>query len=72
MPVWCQKCGAMLPEGLESCPRCGMKINSPATGDEDLNRQEISSLTMDVLRILLIPVLAALVLAFLCYFLFLR
>jgi hypothetical protein len=62
----------MLPDGLDKCPRCGTKIKPSPKGDSELSAQDISHLTVDVLRILLIPVLFVLVLAFFCYILFLR
>ena len=39
MPDFCPKCNAMLPPGLEECPRCGKLL-----ADEDkaaLNKEDI-------------------------------
>ncbi len=72
MPVWCPKCGAMLPDGLAICPRCGAQVSKPSAGKTELGTREIAQLTFDILRILLIPVIVILTISFLCYLLFLR
>jgi predicted nucleic acid-binding Zn ribbon protein len=70
MPVWCAKCGAMLPDGLEICPRCGHIINSKIEQKTDLNAREIWNLTFYILKLLLVPVLLVLGVSVLCYLVF--
>lgn len=64
MPEWCPRCHAMLPEGLESCPRCGKRLRSGS--DDNLTLKDILSLSSSVLLIILIPVVLIIIGALLC------
>lgn len=72
MPVWCPKCGAMLADGTERCPRCDTKLEASGGGEADLSTKEIWNLTFYILRILLVPVLVALVIGLICYLTYFR
>lgn len=67
MPTWCKNCGALLPDGLERCPKCGKKLGRTPKNSEGISPGEIRLLTKEVLRIVLIPVVIALILGILCY-----
>lgn len=64
MPEWCPKCNAMLPEGLEKCPRCGKKL--PSKKDSKYTWKDIFSISVYVLIILLIPVILVISIGILC------
>jgi predicted amidophosphoribosyltransferase len=64
MPEWCPKCNAMLPEGLDRCPRCGKKLRS-SKGDE-YSFKDVLGISSQVLVIILIPVVLIVVIGLLC------
>lgn len=70
MPVWCTRCGAMLADGTEKCPKCGKKLDSTSANDADLSTKEIWNLTFYTLRFLLLPMIIILVIGLLCYFIY--
>ena len=69
MPIWCPKCNAMLPEGLEECPRCGVRLG-PSEKEEGISRRDVAWLSAYTIGILLIPVVIGLILALICIFVF--
>lgn len=72
MPIWCTRCGAMLAEGTETCPRCGKPLGSTPADDADLSTKEIWNLTFYSLRYLLLPLLVIVVLAVICLLILFR
>lgn len=73
MPVWCPKCNAMLPEGLEACPRCGARLGKaidPTTDEIEPNRSDIFWLSAYTIGIVLIPILIGLAIGLICILLF--
>ena len=65
MPAWCPKCHGMLPDGLEECPACGAKIETPKE-NETLSNREILLLSFEVLKYALLPILVVIVIGALC------
>src|SRR3972149_7868105 len=72
MPVWCPECNAMLPEGLEECPRCGARLgaNQPAEGS-GFNRSDIFWYSAYTIGVVLIPILIGVIIGLVCILLFL-
>ena len=71
MPIWCPNCNAMLPEGLEECPRCGAQLSSSGKGGEaDNDRSLIFWLSAYTIGIVLIPIIAGVVIGLICILLF--
>jgi hypothetical protein len=69
MPVWCPKCHAMLPDGLEACPKCGTRLgNSEEEGE--IGRSDIFWMSAYSIGIVLIPVVVILIIGVLCILLF--
>ena len=54
MVVWCPKCNAQLPPGLDKCPRCGHKLGG--TSDE-YSLRDILWLSATILGMVLLPLL---------------
>jgi RNA polymerase subunit RPABC4/transcription elongation factor Spt4 len=71
MPIWCPDCHAMLIEGTQECPRCGARIRDPQS-EETFNRSDIAWFSAYTIAIILIPIIIAIGIAFLCLFLFFR
>jgi rRNA maturation protein Nop10 len=64
MPVWCPQCNAMLPEGLEECPRCGTSLG---TADQpNFSRADFFSYSLYAIGIALIPVVIAVIIGIIC------
>lgn len=72
MPVWCPKCHAMLPDGVEKCPRCAAKLPKASTDPNSFTNREIFLLTLEVFKIILLPIVLALVAGALCWLLISR
>jgi hypothetical protein len=82
MPIWCPKCNAMLPAGLETCPACGARLppenprprqagpDGEAEDAPPLARTETAWITGYLLAFLLIPLVIMLVLGLLCVLVF--
>jgi predicted amidophosphoribosyltransferase len=82
MPDWCPKCHGMLPPGLETCPRCGAKLDeaqeAPAFGpyiyqeppQPQVSAKDIFYYSAYIIGILLIPLVIGLILALICIFVF--
>jgi hypothetical protein len=71
MPIWCPNCNAILPEGLEECPRCGASLNPSGKGGESSgDRSTIFWFSAYTLGIVLIPIIAGLLLGLICILLF--
>ncbi len=65
MPDWCAHCGAMLPQGLETCPRCGKPIK--AAGDESkLDTRSMAATAIYVIGLALIPIAAIVLIGIIC------
>jgi rRNA maturation protein Nop10 len=64
MPEWCPRCNAMLPEGLQKCPRCGKKLNT--TVGSDYSMKDIFGISSYVLMIVLIPVILVIIIGLVC------
>lgn len=70
MPVWCPKCHAMLPDGLEKCPRCAAKLPKAPANPNSFTSREILLLTLETFKIILLPIVIALAGGLLCWLLF--
>lgn len=71
MPEWCPKCNAMLPEGLEECPRCGAHLGKPKAGDAPgVKRSEIFWYSAFTIGIVLIPILIGVAIGLVCILMF--
>jgi uncharacterized membrane protein YvbJ len=70
MPAWCPHCGTMMPEGLDKCPKCGKSLERDTRKDPDkLSSVEIRIAIAETFRILLIPIVFAIVMGVICYWL---
>ena len=67
MPEWCPECHAMLPEGVEECPRCGAKLHGK-DDDPALNKEDITNVTLTVLLYAAIPFLALILVIYICVY----
>ncbi len=66
MPLFCPKCGAMLPDGLEKCPRCGAKLPQASSDPNALTPQEWRVLLAEAYKFVLLPLALALLLGLGC------
>ncbi len=66
MPDWCPKCNAMLPPGLEECPRCGKKLSGTGEKPRALENQDIANITLVVLGFAAIPIVVIILIAVVC------
>lgn len=66
MTAWCPKCGAIVAQGSPSCPRCGKKLSSPGPTGNGLTREELRMVTLETFKILLVPILIAIILGIAC------
>ena len=69
MPVWCPNCHAMLPEGIEECPKCGARLGSPEE-EGKIGRSEIFWMSAYSIGIALIPIIIVLIIGLICILLF--
>jgi hypothetical protein len=69
MPVWCPKCNAMLPEGLEECPRCGASL-TPAKKEGEIGGRDVAWLSAYTIGILVIPLIVGLLIGLACVLIF--
>jgi uncharacterized paraquat-inducible protein A len=53
--VYCPKCNAQLPPGLQKCPVCGRRLRLGAK--DEFTFKDILTLTGTILGIVLIPIL---------------
>lgn len=62
MPIWCPNCNAMLPEGTQTCPRCGHEFGGVhPENEEKVNRKDIfwySAFTIGILLFMIVIVVA--------------
>lgn len=74
MPLWCPKCHAMLPEGLEKCPSCGVKLCKPKSeeSDEEFSRADYFWYSAYTIGVVLIPIIVVIGISLLCLFLYFR
>ena len=77
MPVWCPNCHAMLPEGVEKCPRCGAPIKASqaelaADGEADVEPSDVAWYSGYTIAMILIPLLLVVGIGLLCFILFLN
>jgi uncharacterized paraquat-inducible protein A len=67
MPEWCPKCNAMLPEGLDQCPRCGKRLHRKS--NSEYSTRDIAWISAYVLGIVLIPVVLVIIIGLICVYL---
>lgn len=71
MPQWCPECRAMLPEGMEECPRCGAALPKSEWKDEDkIKRSAVFWYSLYTIAIALVPILIGVGIGLLCILLF--
>lgn len=70
MPVWCPNCNAMLPEGLEKCPRCGARLDR-SEQEGEIGRKDVAWISAYTIGILLIPLVIGLLIGLACILIFL-
>ncbi len=66
MPTFCPKCNAMLPDGLEKCPRCGTKLPKAPGDPNALTPQEWRVLLLEAYKFALLPIGLAFLLGIIC------
>lgn len=72
MTVWCPHCHAMLPEGLETCPRCGERLPAAKNqSEEQINRSELVWYSAYTIGIALLVIVVGVVVILLCMLFFL-
>ena len=69
MPVWCSNCHAMLPEGLEECPKCGTRLGNPEE-EGKIGRSDIFWMSAYIIGIALILLVVLLVVVLSCILVF--
>lgn len=69
MPVWCPDCHAMLPEGLNECPKCGARLGD-SNEEGKIGRSDIFWMSAYTIGIALIPIVVVLIISLLCILLF--
>jgi hypothetical protein len=69
MPVWCPNCHAMLPEGLEECPKCGTHLGNPEE-EAKIGRSDIFWMSAYIIGIALILLVVLLVVVLSCILVF--
>ena len=71
MAVWCPNCHAMLPEGLEACPRCGESLAAAKPqSEEQISRSEIVWFSAYTIGIALLVIAVVVVVILLCMLVF--
>jgi len=71
MAVWCPNCHAMLPEGLEACPRCGESLAAAKPqSEEQISRSAIVRYSAYMIGIALLVIAVGVVVILLCMLLF--
>jgi hypothetical protein len=72
VPEWCPSCNAMLPEGLEECPRCGAPLGkSQSVEDPVIARRTVVWFSLGFLGVAIAIILVGLIIGSLCLFVFL-
>jgi len=71
MTVWCPNCHAMLPEGLEACPRCGESLaGAKPQSEEQISRSAIVWYSAYTIGIALLVIAVGVAVILLCTLLF--
>ena len=71
MTVWCPHCHAMLPEGLEACPRCGENLAAAKPqSEEQISRSAIVWYSAYTIGIALLVIAVGVVVILLCMLVF--
>ncbi|MEW6717295.1 MAG: hypothetical protein AB1345_07320 [Chloroflexota bacterium] len=64
MPEWCPNCNAMLPEGLETCPRCKSKLGKSKQAGFSIS--DYFHYSLYAIGIALVPVIIVLIISMVC------
>jgi predicted amidophosphoribosyltransferase len=68
--IWCPQCNAMLPEGTQTCPRCGTKLKARGANEEEVSRRDLVWYSVFSIGVVLIPLLIMVVIGVICVLIF--
>ena len=63
---WCPNCGAMLPDHLETCPRCQTKLNGGDSDSSGFKAVDIMNISLTMALFIIIPLVLFAVIGLIC------